>query len=545
MNKNEINYFIYARKSSEGEERQSLSIEGQLKDIQQIVKRENLTVLDIITDTASASIPYNRPGYTDMIRRIKKGEAVGIIVWHVDRLIRNELEDGEFRWMLQTGVIKSVWTPNREYRSDDNALLISIEASMAAQYSRDLSAKVRRGNKQKYELGHPLCYAPLGYLNTKFQNHGTNYLMEDPERFSVMQKGFQMLLTGRYTVPQVVASLQEMGLRTRDTKHLKSAPVPLSTMYRAFTDQFYAGYFVRNGKTYKGAYKAIISLEDFDKIQLILGRKGKPKPHKHEFPFTGFITCGSCGCAITATKKLKQTKTTGEYRTYVFYHCTKRKGKAVCSDKHYTKANEMETMFTTELAKITLKPVFAEWATAMIKEDNQHDVEMHAKLLESAIQYERKLLREVDNLLDLRIAGEITEQVYIQKKAEREQMLLRVQERRKRLELQMDDWEAQFYELLEFTKTAVEKFNTDDIHVQKEICKLLGSNWVLQAKKLMFSRHEWFDTIENLINNFEAENDPSEPIKSYIQYRESPGFDVGILMLRRLRSQIRTFGQRT
>ncbi|MDN3581881.1 recombinase family protein [Mucilaginibacter flavus] len=545
MTKEHINYFIYARKSTEGEERQSLSIDGQLNDIQQIVKRENLTVIDTITDIASAAIPYNRPGYTEMIRQIKKGKATGIIVWHVDRLIRNELEDGELRWMLQTGIIKSVWTPNREYRSHDNALLISIEASMAAQYSRDLSAKVKRGNKQKYELGHPLGPARLGYLNTKFQNHGTNYLINDPERFHLIQKGFRMLLTGRYNIMQVVATLQEMGLRSRGTKRYKSAPIPISTMYKVFTDQFYAGYFTRNGTTYKGCYTPMITLDEFDKIQFFLGRKGKPKHHKHDYAFTGFITCASCGCFITATKVLKHIKALDQYKTYVFYHCTKKRGRQNCAEKHYTKEEDMEAMISAELAKITLKPLFAEWAINAIKEDSQHEIELRQKLLESTTQYLRKINNEVERLLDLRISGEISEETYSHKKNEREQMSLRVQERKNRLQNQIDDWETQFNDLIEFSKTAIEKFNLGDVHIQKELCDTLGSNWILKGKKLMFSRLEWFDTVESLITHFDEETTGSQPIKSYADYRQSTGFNVGILMLRRLREQIATFKQKS
>lgn len=153
MNKEKINYFIYARKSTEGEDRQILSIDGQLRDNEAIVKREGLAVVDTITEKRSAAIPYNRPGFTEMIERIKKGEANGIVVWHIDRLVRNHLETGEFQWLLQTGVIKSVWTPSREYRSEDNALLFSIEASVATQFSRDLSVKVKRGMKQKIRHG--------------------------------------------------------------------------------------------------------------------------------------------------------------------------------------------------------------------------------------------------------------------------------------------------------------------------------------------------------------------------------------------------------
>jgi hypothetical protein len=52
-----------------------------------------------------------------------------------------------------------------------------------------------------------------------------------------------------------------------------------------------------------------------------MNMRGKTK----EFAYTGFIKCGECGSAITAVEKTKTIKTTGERKTYIYYHCTKRK----------------------------------------------------------------------------------------------------------------------------------------------------------------------------------------------------------------------------
>ena len=330
-----IKYFIYARKSTEPEGRQILSIDGQLEDLKTLVVRENLAVVDTITEMRSAATPFNRPAYSDMIARIKKGEASGIIVWHIDRLARNHLEAGEFQYLLQIGVIKSVWTMSREYQSRDNSLLFSLEASVATQFSRDLAEKVRRGLYQKCILGQPPSLAKLGYLNTKHAIHGTNAIIEDPNRWHIVRKGFEMLLSRKYETPKIADILSnEYGLRTRPSVNKGPRPLHRSVLHRIFTDPFYYGYFQYKGKLYKGAYKPMITIEEFDQVQMILGRKGKPRQKKHQFAFTGLITCGVCGGAITASAKTKLIKATGEYKTYVFYHCTKRKGIKTCTDKH-------------------------------------------------------------------------------------------------------------------------------------------------------------------------------------------------------------------
>jgi hypothetical protein len=52
----------------------------------------------------------------------------------------------------------------------------------------------------------------------------------------------------------------------------------------------------------------MITLEEFDRVQFLMGKKGKPRPKKHTFAFTGFIRCGECGCLYTAETKRKFIK---------------------------------------------------------------------------------------------------------------------------------------------------------------------------------------------------------------------------------------------
>lgn len=257
--------------------------------------------------------------------------------------------------LLQTGVIKSIWTMHREYQSLDSALLISLEASMATQYSVDLSEIVKRGLHKKVALGQPPIIAPIGYLNTKLNEHGSNSIIVDHKRWPLMRKAFDLMLTRQYTIAQVAAILNnEHNFRSRSTRKRIGKPLAVSVLHRSIIDPFYTGYFNYKGQLHKGSYKPMITLEEFDTIQVILGRREKPKPHKHDFAFTGLIKCGCCGCAITASKKLKKLRTTGEYRAYTFYHCTKRKGSVICIDKQYTKENEMISMIEKELEKLLL-----------------------------------------------------------------------------------------------------------------------------------------------------------------------------------------------
>lgn len=58
------------------------------------------------------------------------------------------------------------------------------------------------------------------------------------------------------------------------------------------------------------------------------------QPKKRVFPFTGFMRCGSCGCLITAERKVKRYKETRRTVEYEYYHCTHRKGD--CGERSVT-----------------------------------------------------------------------------------------------------------------------------------------------------------------------------------------------------------------
>jgi len=537
MKNSDIKYFIYARKSTEGDGRQILSIPAQIEDALKLQTRENLLVAGTFTDSKSAKIPFNRPEYSAMIHQIKKGAGSGIIVWKIDRLARNHLEGGELIHLLQTGVIRSIWTPNREYQSKDSALLISLEASMASQYSVDLAENVTRGLYKKVAMGQPPTIAPMGYLNTKNVESGSNSIIPDEKRWGLIKKAFDLMLTRQYTTAILNT---EYNFRTRATKTRSGSPIAISVLHRAFTNPFYTGYFNYNGKLYKGSYEPMITLEDFDKVQEILGRKLIAKPHKHDFAFTGFIKCGSCGCAVTASKKLKKIKSTGEYKAYTFYHCTKRKGLAACADKRYTTEHEMEEMIAYELENLTLIPLWKSWAFETVKEDYADELAKHQELLKNTRDYEQKLLGELDNLLDLRIANELSEEKYLQKKTERESLLIRVQEKYRRLQNNVNDWIEQVSEKLDFAETAIDLFKTGDPKLQKSICMGIGWNWVLLENKLTFSRHEWFSDIARLKTHYDEEKERLEPINTFTEYKETASFQAIRPIVSSLRDHIGT-----
>src|SRR3989344_583998 len=149
--KSNIKYFLYSRKSSENEDRQVQSIADQIDRLTKLAKEYGLTVDETLTEAKSAKSPYNRVIFDDMLMRIEKGEADGILCWEINRLSRNPIDSGKIQWLLQQNIIKSIITINREYKPDDNALILSVESGSANQFIIDLRKGVRRGIESKIQ----------------------------------------------------------------------------------------------------------------------------------------------------------------------------------------------------------------------------------------------------------------------------------------------------------------------------------------------------------------------------------------------------------
>ena len=102
-----LKYFLYARKSTESDDRQVASIEDQITEMQRLAERLNLNVVDIVRESCSAQ-EAGPPPFNKMIERVHCGEANAILCWKLNRLARNPIDGGQISWMLQQGLIKHI-----------------------------------------------------------------------------------------------------------------------------------------------------------------------------------------------------------------------------------------------------------------------------------------------------------------------------------------------------------------------------------------------------------------------------------------------------
>src|SRR5262245_16424466 len=111
------NYFLYARKSTDVEDKQVLSIDAQLSELRQFAEREQLTILAELIEKQSAKTP-GRPIFDQMLDRIEAGEVSGMLAWHPDWLARNSVDGGRVIYLLDTGKLCSLKFPTVRFEPD-------------------------------------------------------------------------------------------------------------------------------------------------------------------------------------------------------------------------------------------------------------------------------------------------------------------------------------------------------------------------------------------------------------------------------------------
>ena len=130
QNNQKIKYFLYARKSSESEDRQVQSIDDQINRLKQLATGLNLDIKKIYTEAKSAKKPNNRPIFEEMMQRIENGDADGILCWQINRLSRNPIDSGKISWLLQQGIIKSIQTIDRQYLQRIMCFCLALRAAL-------------------------------------------------------------------------------------------------------------------------------------------------------------------------------------------------------------------------------------------------------------------------------------------------------------------------------------------------------------------------------------------------------------------------------
>ncbi|MGD0577021.1 MAG: recombinase family protein [Candidatus Staskawiczbacteria bacterium] len=318
-----IKYCLYARKSTESEERQILSIDSQVKEMLQIAEKENLHIVEIKRESHSAKTAGERPIFNELVNGIMTGKFNGILTWAPDRISRNAGDLGAIVDLMDQKLLLDIRTYGQKFANSPNEkFLLMILGSQAKLENDNRGVNVRRGLRTRCEMGLRPGVAPTGYLNEK-QTDRKCHAIIDPVRAPIIKQMFEKVANEQWSGRKLFHWLKfEINFKTKGNKNFS-----LSNIYLALQNDFYYGRFEypeKSGNWYQGKHEPLITKEIFDKVQEHLKRDHFVKSEMKEFAFTKLMTCGHCGSGITADEKYKKLKD-GTTARYVYYGCTRAK----------------------------------------------------------------------------------------------------------------------------------------------------------------------------------------------------------------------------
>lgn len=289
--------------------------------------------------------------------------------------------------------------------------------------------------QEKIRMGIWCRKPPIGYMIPKKLGAKEKKMLPDipdPDKFDLIQEGWQMLLTGKYTIAEIVRRLNEKGQSRAGWRKLYS-----QIMQHIFQNKFYCGILVDpwTKEEHRGLHKPMIEKNEFYLAQAILRGRSRgfisKKLLNPDFPLRGFIRCGSCNNYYTGSWSKGRTE------KHAYYHCYKK----MCQKfgKSIRKA-DLEDSFMAYLTRITPKKEFLDrFEEAVVKVWKSK----YKQVNEEYLQLEKRLekMKEYKNSLIEKNANGILPDEDFQETFEKAKQEIEI------LELAMNDSKLDMFEL--------------------------------------------------------------------------------------------------
>jgi site-specific DNA recombinase len=202
---------LYARKSSEEDDRQTLSLDAQEEECREYAKRHHLQITEVIREAHSARKP-GRPKFQTMLHQIerlrKSNTPVSILCHKPDRLLRNLSDWAKINDLMENG-LECVFVSGSYPNNAQGKMAFGINVLFAKYYVDNLSEEVKKGMREKVRRGEWPGWAPLGYRNVDRK------VEIDPTTSILIKRAFEAYASGEYSLETLTERLYREGLRGR------------------------------------------------------------------------------------------------------------------------------------------------------------------------------------------------------------------------------------------------------------------------------------------------------------------------------------------
>jgi site-specific DNA recombinase len=339
---------------------------------------------------------HKRTGFLTMLDELKRCNEHAstrvdyVIVWKLSRWARNQRDHWLTRELVREAGARliSICEPMIGENTPAAFFAESIIAAQNQYESMVTGENVKRGLRQKASLGGTYNYAPLGYLNAVDEladGRRVATVTIDPDRGPLITYAFQLYATGEYSIAQLAAELDHLGLRSRPSP--KRVPKKLGTtvVQRLLRNRYYVGKIVYKRGTpdeqeFDGRHEPLIDADTFAKVQTLLDEKrvAGERPRVRQHYLRGTVYCGECGNRLTFG-----ISTGRNGSKYPYFFCSGRINGTACSQRANIRPELIEHAIEQHYATVELPPADVARGKAAIRALAELLREVH---LASAVQ---------------------------------------------------------------------------------------------------------------------------------------------------------------
>ncbi len=467
---------MYARKSTDVEDKQVLSIESQIVELRAFAQKEGLTIVEELVEKKSAKMP-GRQIFNAMLDRIIKGETQGIVSWHPDRLARNSVDGGRIVYLLDTGQLSTLKFPQFWFESTPQGkFMLNIAFGQSKYYVDSLSENTKRGMRQKARRGEFPGLAPIGYLN----DLRTKNVVVDKKKVGIVQQAFALYAQGNSRLEDISSFLARHSITSRNGLPLKRDRISF-----ILSNPFYVGLFSYSGELYEGKHQPVIAKKTFDQVQAVLKQRSRPhqKTKNEPQPYCGLLRCSTCNMMITGEYKVKHQKNGNEHQ-YVYYRCTKKSKTVKCNESHI-RQESLDEQITRLLQKFSLRERWADSLLQMLENDKTKSAQSFGAFVQDTKNTVQIIENKLQRLLDSYLEQDIDREAYVEKKAGLLSEKKTLTEKITHLEQKRTGWVEPMREWIKAAATLPKIARESDLNPKMVAAKeIFGSNLVLSFGKV-------------------------------------------------------------
>lgn len=437
------NTALYLRLSRDDElQGESNSISTQRMMLCKYAEQNKLNIADVYIDDGYSGTNFERPDFKRMISDIENGKINCVVTKDLSRLGRNYLLTGQYlELFFPAHNVRYIAIDNGvDSENQQSSEFVPFLNIINEYYAKEVSKKVKRALHARSEAGaHYGAYAPIGY---KKDPDKTGHLLIDEETCWIVEKIFALALqgTGAAKITKILTdekvptagwlNYKRYGTFANiyaDAPEEKAYAWTIAQVKSILKEETYIGNSIHNKQTnvsfkdkrkirkakeewwrVENTHEAIISKEDFQKVQEMIASRRRQKKDGTTQIFAGLVKCADCGWSLAYGMNRQNSK------PYGYYHCSRNgQGLHQCS-MHYIR---YDVLYAYVLSRLQY------WFKEVQQDGNQilqqilksSDSERNSarKKAASELKKAQKRQSEIDTLFSRmyedRVTGKITE----------------------------------------------------------------------------------------------------------------------------------------